>query len=451
MGNTTQKSSSRRLSTNSIRTESLVTLYEACRTGNERVVRQLLTFLTPNELNQSVPSTQGNTCLHIAVNNGYDSIVQILLENGSYRSLVLNDDKLSAFDLANSSNKDSTRSLFSRSTSKDSKVEISSRFHDSNVVECFDIVQLDDSLMSRQNLPNVQIFSSEEEKQHEIEYSASSKAMCQSRFGRFCVNYFHQDEPLDRRTVVQNLKDLLKMAEEKENSKEIFKAKDLFAKYENNDESIDRLIHLYTLETEFYRLLKNDCLPLAIPLFIHLNELKSRFFQGRVYRGMRMSNEQIHLYHQAASKTNEILFQTRSFSSTSMNRSIAEQFAFWKNEKSDQNISVLFIFDFPQICDQALNLSRISVDQPALSEYENEQEVLILPWTLFEVTRVRRASNDEDLTTIHFTNRIIPKKRLLSTFKWSWIEMKNQIRNDGKVKFNCAFQKYKTTTLTKAN
>jgi hypothetical protein len=123
-----------------------------------------------------------------------------------------------------------------------------------------------------------------------------------------------------------------------------------------------------------------------------------------------------------------------------MNRQIAEQFAYLKSEKG---LCVLLILDFPNVCDQAINLSRISVDTPCLSEYEDEEEVLILPWTLFEVTRIRKATNEDEFYTIYLTNMIIPRKNLISTFKWTCADLKNQFIQDKKLKFHCAFQKYK--------
>jgi hypothetical protein len=155
-----------------------------------------------------------------------------------------------------------------------------------------------------------------------------------------------------------------------------------------------------------------------------------------------MTYEQLLIY-QIAMETPGTLLQTSSFSSTSMDRYIAEQFAYLKTEKNAKDLCVLFIFDFPEICDQAINLSRLSNDTPSLSEYEDEEEVLILPWTLFEVTRLRKATEEDDLYIIYLTNVMIPRKNLLSTFKWTWDDLKNQFHKEKKIKFDCAFQKYK--------
>jgi hypothetical protein len=42
-------------------------------------------------------------------------------------------------------------------------------------------------------------------------------------------------------------------------------------------------------------------------------------------------------------------------------------------------------FEFPELCPTAINLNKISEQLPALSEFEDEAEVLLLPFTLFKV------------------------------------------------------------------
>ena len=423
--------------------ELLLPLYEACRDGDEKRVRLLLPKYSPADLNRQEASREGNTCLHIAAANGYDNIVKLLLKHGCYRSCILNNQNQSAYELAVNSGKESTRLSFLRQDETNSSLKSSSRFTESNPSNCFDIVQAADnqtplekpSSSERKSL--VQTYRTEEEKEHELGYSASSKTMCQSRFGRFCVNRFHPDEPLDHQTILRRLTDLLEQDPMK-TSDDYIKADDLMQQYTENCRSIEQLLHLYTLETKFYRILRQDCLPLAIPLFMNLSKLKNRYFQGLVYRGMRMSSEQLSTY-QIAMETSGTFLQTTAFSSTSMNRSIAEQFAHSKSKSNEQNnLCVLFIFDFPVACDQAINLSRISSDTPCLSEYEDEQEVLILPWTLFRVTRVETA----ELCRIYLTNIAIPKKNLLATLKWTWVELKNQFGREKKIRMDCAFQKY---------
>jgi len=444
-----RRSSSIRTYSNSI-THSL---YEACRDGDEEEVVSPLPRYSHADLNRQEFPYGGNTCLHVAVANGHDNVVKLLLKYGCYHSCFLNSQNQSAYDLA-VLNKESTRLLFLRQDEHTLSTKFSSRFYDQNVTDCFDIVQVEDieqddseKLSKIQRKPSMPIYKIEEEKKHEIEYSASSKAVYQSWFGRFWVNRLHSDEPLDHNTIVKRLNNLFQQININ-NSDDYIKANDLIKQYEEKPNSIENLLHLYTLETQFYRALKEDCLPLAIPLFIHLPELKERYFKGRTYRGMHMTYEQLLIY-QLAMETPGTFLQTHSFSSTSMDRLIAEQFAYEKLKKTEKDLCVLFIFDFPDKCDQAINLSRISMDTPCLSEYENEEEVLILPWTLFEVARIRKGTDEDDIYTIHLNNVILPNKNLLSTFKWRLMELKKQNTKEKKLKFDGAFQKYKTTLTMK--
>ncbi|CAF3977610.1 unnamed protein product [Rotaria sordida] len=442
---------------------SITPLYEACRDGNEEAVQNLLQKYSHTDLNRQEYSFNGNTCLHIAAANGHDNIVKLLLKHGCYRSSRLNLQNQSAYDMASSS-KESTRLLFLRQNETDSSTKGSSRFVEQNASECFDVFKVEENqndddddnddhdnhnhdhdhekkstTVARKSI--IQTFKTEQEQKHEIEYSASSKTMCQSRFGRFCVNNFHKDEPLDHHSILMRLNNLLEEISIN-NSDDYMKINDIIKQYVQDDDSIEQLLHLYTLETKFYRVLKEDCLPLAIPLFIHLPKLKDRFFRGRVYRGMHMAHEELLIYQRAIEISGTVL-QTRTFSSTSINRSIAEEFAYLKKKDNEKKFCVLLVFDFPNTCDQAINLSRVSNDKPCLSEYEDEEEVLILPWTLFEVRRIRKPTDEDDLCIIYLTNIMIPKRNILSTFKWTWTEFTNKLVKEKKLQFDCAFQKYK--------
>ncbi|UJR16275.1 hypothetical protein I4U23_003181 [Adineta vaga] len=450
MGHSPSKAT-RRSSSISTSSNLITPLYEACRDGDEDQVRNLLPKYSHRDLNRAEPLYGGNTCLHVATANGYENIVKLLLKHGCYRSTSLNCQKQSAYNIVEANN-ETLRSLFTRQIGNTLSEKVSSRFYEKNSSECFDIVRFDDTRhddeyeqsLKTERSTSIQTYKNEEEKKHEIEYSATSKAMCQSRFCRFCINHFHSDEPLDQRTIIKRLNHILEQIVMTKFDDDI-KANDLIEHYQQDPSSIEYLLHLYTLETSFYRQLQDDCLPLAIPLFIHLPKLEQRFFMGRTYRGVHLNYEQF-LTYQYAMETPGTLLQTRSFSSTSKNRLIAEEFAYENNEKDSKDLlHVLLVFHFPDQCDQAINLSRVSSDIPCLSEYEYEEEVLILPWTLFEVTRVHRAHHDEDFYTIYLTNVIIPNKNLLSTFKWSWTELKNQFIKEKKLKFDCGFQKYKST------
>ncbi|CAF1629609.1 unnamed protein product, partial [Didymodactylos carnosus] len=161
-------------------------------------------------------------------------------------------------------------------------------------------------------------------------------------------------------------------------------------------EQPEPLLRLYTLETPFYGALANDTLPLATPLFKSLDKLQCRYYQGVSFRGLRMTNANLHAYKWAWKNKGAIL--TRTFSSTSLDQRVAEMFL---GPRTDERWCVLMIFHFKQKCDTAINLGRLSAELPCMSEYEHEEEVLLLPWTLFTVSQIEKES---DKIIIHLQN-----------------------------------------------
>ncbi|CAF3361425.1 unnamed protein product [Rotaria sp. Silwood2] len=268
-------------------------------------------------------------------------------------------------------------------------------------------------------MPTVQTYKTKAEKQLEIGYSTTSIAMCQSKLGRFIADKFNSNAPMSLNAIAIRLQDIIDRELIANKDPESSKANELLNKFltDNSNEHIKYLIRLYTLETKFYSSLKRNPMALALPLYIELQTLKDRYFKGLSYRGAKMTDDEITTYEWAA-HNRESLLQTRHFSSTSQNRSVAEEFADAVIETSDnmRNNRVLFIFNFPVQCDQAINLSRISDTQPCLSEFEDEDEVLILPWTLFQVDYVHQDSPSS--YTIYLTSVSLPQKNLFSSFMW---------------------------------
>lgn len=257
------------------------------------------------------------------------------------------------------------------------------------------------------------------EKKLEIGYATTSIAMCQSKLGRFVADKFQEDAPMSMATIGNRLQDLIAQELTATKDPEASKALELVNKFlsENSQENIKYLIRLYTLETNFYRSLRKNPMPLALPLYMALQSLKKRYFQGTSYRGAKMDDDEIEIY-EAAVHNRGTLLQTKHFSSTSQKRSVAEEFANGALGKSGniRKNRVLFIFNFPVACDQAIDLGRISDTEPSLSEFEAENEILLLPWALFQVERVHEES--PLLYTIYLTNVLLPRKTFYSSMKW---------------------------------
>lgn len=245
--------------------------------------------------------------------------------------------------------------------------------------------------------------------------------MAQSKLGRLIADTFQRSAPMSLKSITSRLEEVIENEIIANKDPQSQKAYELLLQYSNNsknDTSIEHLIRLYTLETKFYRALRRNPMPLALPLYMAIHKLKNRYFQGQSYRGAKMDDDEIATYQWAVENQGSVL-QTRHFSSTSVKRSVAEEFSTGVN-KSKENThpnTVIFIFNFPNKCDQAINLDRISDELPALSDFENEAEVLILPWTLFQVDSVEQDSSSS-IYTICLTNVLLPQKGILSSFLW---------------------------------
>jgi hypothetical protein len=242
--------------------------------------------------------------------------------------------------------------------------------------------------------------------------------MCQSKFGRFIADTFQRSKPMSLKSMADRLQEIIDKEITGKRDPQSQKANALLKDFLNDSDhgSIEPLIRLYTLETNFYHALRENPIPLALPLYMAADILKDRYFQGLSYRGAKMDNDDIAAYEWAINNPGSLL-QTRHFSSTSLQRSVAEEFSTGVNKKpNDTRNSVLFIFNFPEKCNQTINLSKISNEQPCLSDFEDEAEVLILPWTLFQVHSVEKQSPSSYI--ICLTNVVLPRKNILSSLKW---------------------------------
>ena len=394
--------------------------YLACRNGDTEFVRTYL---------KNSPSTKQNvnhrempvnsTPLHAASYYGHAEVVRLLIEHGCDRSQV-NGYGMTAYEEAAN---DEIRQLFRRPTGDNA----SRRFQGESVEDCFTVVKRPDehekgepSNPTKAKRSSMESYQTEAEKQLEIGYATTSIAMCQSKLGRFIADKLQSDEPMSSKTMGAKLQEIIDKELIAKKDPESHKANDLLNKFLNDssDERITQLIRLYTLETRFYSALKNNPIPLALPLYMTLQTLKDRHFQGESFRGAKMTVDEISTY-ELASQNRGSLLQTKHFSSTSLSRSIAEQFADAAIHKShtDEQYRTLFIFNFTEKCDQAINLSRISDTQPGLSEFEGESEVLILPWTLFQVDRVKKDSATSSYI-VNLSNVLLPQKNFLRSLKW---------------------------------
>ena len=86
----------------------------------------------------------------------------------------------------------------------------------------------------------------------------------------------HRDSPMSLKTIGNKIQEIIDKELVANKDPDSRKAADLLNKFLNDssDERIEQLIRLYTLETGFYAALRNNPIPLALPLYMTLQTLQ---------------------------------------------------------------------------------------------------------------------------------------------------------------------------------
>jgi hypothetical protein len=115
------------------------------------------------------------------------------------------------------------------------------------------------------------------------------------------------------------------------------------------------------------------------------------------------------------------IIETRNFASTSKREDVSLIYSAHGETHDHDLYSILFIFEFSTRCKTAIDLTRVSENLPSISQYSDEEEVLILPYTLFKVLNVFEATRNEPFS-IYLQNIPVPDRSLIS-----FLEMKPKV------------------------
>ena len=366
--------------------------YFACRNGDIDTVKNLLPTLSYDRINELQPN--GSTPLHAATYFGHGNIIRLLLDEYGCRRDQTNLYGLTAYEEAQA---DNIRKIFHR-PSYNNRFSDQSDDHENTFqfVSSLSTAKIDlgDDFNDELTKPNEQWligYESYDELKKQLDGLNGIKTLLKSRFGRCLI------KQLGKKEYAYTEEEYVYMADELFSGNALRKILDehitrdhpeyeharyLINQYIEHD-NIEALLTLYSMETPFYRQLTIRINPLGFPLFMHLTDLKARYYQGQCYRGIRITREQYNEYRWAW-KNKDSVISTVKFASTSVDRFVAEQFAGVDPSLSGK-ISVLLIFNFPQPCDTAINLGKISEHQlPCISNFENEHEVLPSQTSTFE-------------------------------------------------------------------
>ena len=375
--------------------------YFACRNGDIATVKNLISTLPYDRINELQPN--GSTPLHAATFYGHEEVVRLLLLKHGCRREQMNLYGFTAYEEAQT---DEIRALYRRYSDHNRFAEQSDENNktfqivsSSSTQRTDDIDDMNDELIK----PNEQWligYDNYDEIKQQLDGLTGIKTLLQTRFGRRLIKQAIKST-LGKKDCGYTEEEYAYMADELFSGKALKKILDehitrdhpeyehaccLINKFIEQD-NIEALLTLYSMETPFYHQLTNRINPLGFPLFMHLPDLKPRYYQGQCYRGIRITRDEFNEYRWAL-KNKDSVISTVKFASTSIDRYIAEQFAVVEPIPEDR-IRVLLIFNFPQPCDTAINLCKIPEYQlPCISNFESEHEVLVAPRTFFRVRNI---------------------------------------------------------------
>ncbi|CAF1231298.1 unnamed protein product, partial [Didymodactylos carnosus] len=356
-------------------------LYDACKQNDSSTVQKFLPLMTIESIDR--PVTGGSTSLHVAAYYGHNDLVKLLLASGASATQRNIAHGLTPYEEART---ESTKALFRSenqtyrlTASDDIHIEWSSIFHDT----------LEKATYIRQKL---------------LQFSS---VYDQSRYGpRFelqaLVTGIH--------TYIDTLP-LLKREPEI--------VKNFFTKFfETNDPTF--ILKAYTSpNTSFYKYLNQHIAMYAVDFFdfstvdlsvdyrivrvildiiaiiMHGKEFhRFRFTNQETYRGMLMTEEDLYKYIVGSTIMN------KSFLSTTLRRETAETWSGGDLESFLRKTPDHKPIHIATLCTYIVKNLETALDIHTLSEAsaDDEQEVLILPFSVFEVKNViRKAPNKVEI------------------------------------------------------
>jgi hypothetical protein len=315
-------------------------LFNACRDGDEATVKRLLPLTSVADLNRLEPN--GRSCLHVACDRGHVEITQQLIDNGSSRVIK-----------------------------------------DKNGHTPFDQVQIKEILE----------LSSREAEAAEKRYAVNPYEKPDWLFGQDIAEAF-------ARAIARGC---VKDRGVKKTVKKILAADNLIPNDQSEGNKLLRfylneardkndatfLLKAYTIECPFYREL-NDYMATGKKRKVYKKlchkwsgyytgalmrnpTLEPYRFSGITYRGMEVTHEGLKQYKVGGALTN------KTFQSTSKSRKVALRFAI----RDPPTLGMVAIITIYEIRDQ-----RSALDIRCLSEFPDEEEVLLVPGCLFKVISI---------------------------------------------------------------
>ena len=361
------------------------TLLEACQSGDLDRVIVLLRTATLADINKA-DWTTGDTPLHLATSYGHVDIVRLLLEHGATRN-ILNYEKKIPVDYATNHE---MKKLFKRATNNHSNRFVANDSHHEN----FDAIEwLKSSLDATQfyiEFESGMSYSGQWDINQTIDSLYNAPELSHSSDFKVVWNFFEQAR------IKTDAKYFIRALTVESNFSQILNqnlAQRCLKRNDNDQENeqIETLMqNTMTMFNQGFAMaqalmtakLQNDNTQITDWVHRYMGSIHSLIFQpifpftGSTYRGMLIKKEQLLYYAE-----NRYYLCNKTLTSTSKNYKIAKR-SLEKLSPSPGQIAVICTYSIDSYT------SIKAIDIHTISEYPDEEEVLLFPGIPFEICKV---------------------------------------------------------------
>ena len=329
--------------------------YLACRNNRVEEVTRFLKQMMLNEVDRM--EANGSTALHAASYHGHYEIVKLLLEAGADRAIRNKYNNL-PFDEAKN---DDIKNLFLRVPNANRLVS------DTGNIEWE--------------------FIDEDAQSTALEERHIIKSLYENKTGTTSISQMF--EKIKNNYISKNLASFKNITHIKR-----------FFENATQEQDPQWIIKAYTAETDFYRILNQEIACGAsqfqyerryiIALLSYHHILNSLAYTGISYRAVQMNNDYLKNY-QVESK-----YMTKSFISSAVDRKITEYFLITQESALKDNreraITKLdgTLIKTWVICIYHIKHHRTALNIEEISQYANEGEILIMPYTVFKIRQIKK-------------------------------------------------------------
>ncbi|CAF3921516.1 unnamed protein product [Rotaria sp. Silwood1] len=348
---------------------SMDSLYVACKNNDICRVRELLQILTEDELNEQDPNNR--TALHVAALHGHGEVLELLLAHENINQSIKNQWGYVAKDEAPAH----LKFLFDKMPTINNNTDTMNEYNNcvEESIEWFDTYKLAYRIAYENHIHLKRWLT---------------KVSFARLVGEIDTGYIDKidfgSDQIDQKILI---KDYMKQAMEKNDPTPLVRAyteKTRFVTKLNEDlangGSDFRFEISFAMSTTIYR--DNDPPKgfghyIFVAILSHHPQLqKYRHYIGTTYRGMIVKNSELDQYKEGKS------ILTRTFLSSSTDQAIAQNFLMNHSLELESNHQVICTYHIRDPCQ--------AIDVHTISTYPNEKEILIIPFTTFKITSVKK-------------------------------------------------------------